>query len=180
MAIRRRVLATLVGGIIASALLPASASAAGETAELSKNQMAATQKPSRVIESKAFRATTAENATLATWCKELDAEWIATNSIGSTLYVYHHHLTFCYNGSSVTHLYNRYSYFTNVAWQMQPDMFPIANSATPVPHWFYAESFFQNAVKTCVPIWGCYASNHPWSRITAYSNGTYTADGTAG
>ncbi|WP_189892426.1 hypothetical protein [Streptomyces xantholiticus] len=115
---------------------------------------------------------TARAAALSCW--SVDYPVRATSWLGTTLYVFHHALSWCGNGSQVTNIYNRYSYFTEVSGTAFPETSPIADQVSTFPA-ANAWSFYQRRVSMCTWAGGCYGSNSPWIRLNLTGTGTYTA-----
>jgi len=105
----------------------------------------------------------------------VDAWYRQRSLLGSTIYVYHHRVVYCRDGTRVTAWQNRYDYLSEaqgiVYWREQT-----VNQAGGIGT-SSAWSHVARHVELCVVNPGCYASLYPWIRITVRGNGTYSYTG---
>ncbi|WP_182901819.1 hypothetical protein [Microbispora sp. H10830] len=105
--------------------------------------------------------------------------WFRKRSLlGSTIYVWHHRVVYCRDGSRVTSWQNRYDYLSDAQSivYMRELLVNQAGGVGTTSAW----SHLQRHLEYCVAKYGCYASMKPWSRITVHGNATYSYTGSAG
>lgn len=89
--------------------------------------------------------------------------------LGSVIYKYHHKAQFKYNGSKVTAWGSRYDYTSNEQDVVQVgDRMANQKSAVPATS---ATSYMKRRIDLCAPVYGCYATNYPWSKIKVRGTG---------
>lgn len=106
--------------------------------------------------------------------------WFSKKStLGNTLYKWHHRIEWCGNDTSaVTSWGNRLDYITEVDPVIyQRDLKTDWTTGTGT---YTAESFRQRHLEYCALRVGCYANTYPWSQITAWYDGYYGYEGSAG
>lgn len=96
--------------------------------------------------------------------------WVTNYSyLGNVIYKYHQKAHFKYDGSKVTAWGKRYDYPSN-----EQDVVNvgdrIVNQKSGVPA-KTATSFMKRQFQLCLPVYGCYATNYPWSKIKVKGTG---------
>lgn len=105
-------------------------------------------------------------------CKTVSGHHRMPSTAGFTLYRFHHGASFCYNGSTVTSLYNRRSWLTDVDPTIEYQ--GIVSNWTTGVNTSLARSFMQGHMRHCVLKYGCYANSYPWVQLNLYGNGSAT------
>lgn len=89
--------------------------------------------------------------------------------MGSVIYKYHHKARFKYDGSKVTAWGERSDYTSNEQDVVQVGE-RMRNEKSRVPA-ASATSLMKRRIDLCAPVYGCYATNYPWSKIKVKGNG---------
>lgn len=89
--------------------------------------------------------------------------------LGSVIYKYHHKAHFKYDGSKVTAWGSRSDYTSNEQDVVQVgDRARNEKSRVPAKS---ATSLMKRRIDLCAPVYGCYATNYPWSKIKVKGSG---------
>ena len=119
---------------------------------------------------------TSSTTSAVTWCNAWADVWYTQKSLtGHVMYVWHHKVVYCRDGSRVTRFQNRYDYWTNTSGVVYVRALEV-NQAGGI-NTNAAWSHLQRNIEYCVVRYGCYASAHPWSIVTVHGNGTYSYRG---
>ncbi|MEV5434827.1 hypothetical protein AB0K80_02160 [Streptomyces sp. NPDC052682] len=89
--------------------------------------------------------------------------------MGKVIYKYHHKAQFKYDGSKVTAWANRSDYTSNEQDVVQVGE-RMRNEKSKVPA-KSATSLMKRRIDLCAPVYGCYATNYPWSKIKVKGTG---------
>ncbi|MEV3973918.1 hypothetical protein AB0K68_38275 [Streptomyces sp. NPDC050698] len=89
--------------------------------------------------------------------------------MGKVIYKYHHKARFRYDGSKVTAWGSRSDYTSNEQDVVQVgDRMRNEKSRVPAKS---ATSLMKRRIDLCAPVYGCYATNYPWSKIKVKGSG---------
>lgn len=106
-------------------------------------------------------------------CKWTDY-WVRQKSITglSTVYRWHQRVSFCYNGSNVYSVYDRY-YWVDERAPYVYDRGLKANDLWPVPQ-YKIESYMRGEMEQCLPGAPCNYIGYPWVRTRMYGSGNFS------
>lgn len=107
-----------------------------------------------------------------TTCSNTEKSWRQYSYLGAVLYRMHHSWRTCWNGSTVTAVWDRHTWFTET-----DSVFYDRGSTAD---WYsgvgtgLATSFTQHHIEYCVLVYGCYYSGYPWIRFYRYGSGHFS------
>ena len=107
-----------------------------------------------------------------TTCSYTEKSWRQYSYLGAVLYRMHHSWRTCWNGSIVTSVWDRHTWFTET-----DSVFYDRGSTAD---WYsgvgtsLATSFTQHHIEYCVVRYGCYYSGYPWIRFYRYGSGHFS------
>lgn len=108
-------------------------------------------------------------------CRYFDAYANGYTALGILAYRFHQRMSYCYNGSTVTSVFNRYVYMSNTdGFHFYRGL--ITNSYNKPPT-SKVTSTTQGTVENCIFKYGCISVEYPYVQIRAYGSGSayYTA-----
>jgi len=120
----------------------------------------------------------AQAAVLAVSCRTVFHDLTYKSLLGFDIYKWRHHVKFCYDGTRVTSIPERYDALmwhdgTRELHERTVDQSGGVGTT-------FAYSHIQRKIGACTVIVGCYGWTYPWSRIDLLDNGGYVRTGSSG